>query len=227
MNPSESSNQKMFLWDTRCMRNRFLRYGSALVRLCILPATFVLVFFLPLLCAQFVTRPVNLAYLTQRADVIVQGRVAKVTHTPLPGYPNIPTVEVTLEVENMVRGPQDRSYTFREIFLGLRAQEGKQGYQIGQRLLLFLPAPSNYGLSSPVGIEQGRFHITYDSGGQEIVANEMNNAGLFRDVNTTAKSTGLTFSASQLQIINNGNGPMLLRDLVPMVGALRSLPRIK
>lgn len=209
------------------MRNRFLHYGSAFVRFCILPTAFIFLFFLQFLCAQFMARQVNLAYLTQRADVIVQGRVAKVTHAPLPGYPNIPTVEVTLEVENMVRGPQDRSYKFREIFLGLRGREGKKGYQIGQRLLLFLPSPSSYGLSSPVGIEQGRFHIAYNSEGQEIVTNEMDNAGLFRDVSNSAKKTGSKFSASQLRIMNTGRGPVLLRDLMPVVGALRSLPRIQ
>ena len=209
------------------MRNRNCHGNSAHCRIYTAPAAFIFVFFSQLLCAQFVTRPVSLTYLTQRSDVIVQGRVAKVRHVPLPGYPNIPTVEVTLEIENMVRGPQGKTYTFREVFLGLRSREGKQGYQPGQRLLLFLPAPSSHGLSSPVGIEQGRFHITYNSGGQEIAANEVNNAGLFLDVHTSAKKTGLKFSASQLRTINREHGPVLLSDLMPVVDALRSLPRIQ
>lgn len=176
------------------------------------------------LCAQYATRRVNLAYLTQRADVIVQGRVARVRHAPLPGYPNIPTVEVTLEVESMLRGPGGRTYTFREIFLGLRAREGKQGYREGQRLLLFLPAASRYGLSSPVGIEQGRFHITYGSGGEEIVANEMENAGLFR--NTALAARGVRLTEGQKRLLGAKRGPVRLGEMIPVIHAFTALPRI-
>lgn len=177
--------------------------------------------------AQFLTRSVNLTYLSQRSDVIVQGRVAHVTHRSLAGYPNIPTVEVTLEVENMLRGPQSRTYTFREVFLGLRAREGKDGYQIGQRLLLFLPSPSQCGLSSPVGIEQGRFHITYSSSGQEIVANELGNTGLFKNVSASVKQAGALVSSSHRRIAATKRGPVPLGDLVSLVGTLTSLPRIR
>ncbi|MDI9612343.1 MAG: hypothetical protein QM330_04655 [Acidobacteriota bacterium] len=176
------------------------------------------------LCAQYATRQVNLAYLTQRADVIVQGRVARVRHAPLPGYPNIPTVEVTLEVENMLRGPRGRTYTFREVFLGLRAREGKQGYREGQRLLLFLPASSRYGLSSPVGIEQGRFHITCGSGGEEIVANEMENAGLFR--NTALAARGVRLTEGQKRLLGVKRGPVRLGEMIPVIHAFTALPRI-
>jgi hypothetical protein len=174
--------------------------------------------------AQYATRRVNLPYLTQRADVIVQGRVARVAHAPLPGYPNIPTVEVTLEVESMLRGPGGGTYTFREIYLGLRAREGKQGYREGQRLLLFLPAPSRYGLSSPVGIEQGRFHITSGSDGSEIVVNEMDNAGLFRDSAAAARGAGLT--EKERRLLGVGRGPVRLGEMLPVVRAFTALPRI-
>src|SRR5512139_2988189 len=46
---------------------------------------------------QALTRPVNLATLARRAEVIVQGRVISARQEPLPGYPNIRTVVVTVE----------------------------------------------------------------------------------------------------------------------------------
>ena len=122
---------------------------------------------------------------SRRADVIVQGQIASVRRKPLPGYPNISTVEVTLRVETL-RGLPGKTYTFREVYLGLRSAEGKRAYMPGQRLFLFLPSPSQYGLSSPIGIGQGRFHIAGDGAGVAKLANEQGNAGLFHGVERDA-----------------------------------------
>jgi len=119
--------------------------------------------------AQFLTRPVNLAELTQRAAIIVQGRVVEAVYEGHPDYPHVRTVRVTLAVERMVRGAQAEFFTFREFLPGLQASRGKRGYAAGQRLLLFLPRPSQYGLSSPLGAEQGRFRILRDARGKEMI----------------------------------------------------------
>ena len=177
--------------------------------------------------AQFMVRQVNLSYLAQRADVIVQGKVTEVRYEGLPGYSNIPTVEVTLNVENMVRGPAGSTYTFREALMGLQPKTGKQGYLVGQRLFLFLPAPSRYGLSSPVGIEQGRFHIAREPSGSEMVANEWGNAGLFKNVDQDASKAGAQLTTSQLRIATTRRGPVALDDFVSLVRRLTSLPRIQ
>jgi hypothetical protein len=179
------------------------------------------------LAAQFMARPVNLAYLSQRADVIVQGRVKSVREEYLSGYPNIPTVEVTLDIDQMVRGPAGKTYTFREVFLGLRSREGKQGYKVGQQLFLFLPSPSKYGLSSPVGIEQGRFHIARESGGGAKIINGRGNAGLFRNVAKTATQAGKPLTASQLRTVTVERGPVSLDEFVSLVKSLTTLPRIR
>jgi hypothetical protein len=177
--------------------------------------------------AQFMVQSVNLDYLVRRADVIVQGHVVAVAHEQLPGYPNIPTVTVTLNVEKMLRGPSSGTYTFREMFLGLRSKEGKQSYKIGQRLLLFLPAASQFGLSSPIGIEQGRFHVAAGSGAGAIVSNEFGNYGLFKDVENSANKAGIQLTKKQSQIAASRNGPVLLNDFVSLVQSLTSLPRIR
>jgi hypothetical protein len=179
------------------------------------------------LMAQFMVRPVNLAYLARRADVIVQGRIRNVKHERLPGFPNIPTVEVTLDIEKMVRGPAGNTYTFREVFLGLRPKEGKQGYRIGQQLFLFLPSPSQHGLSSPIGIEQGRFHIVQGAGGGAVIVNEQGNAGLFRNVEQDANRAGKQLTASQSRTASIERGPVSLDEFVSLVRSLTSLPRIQ
>ena len=127
--------------------------------------------------AQFLVQPVNLAYLSQRADVIMQGRVTKVVQEPMPGYPNIPTVEITISVDSSLRGTKAKTYTFREVLLGLKHRTGKRAYIVGQQLFLFLPSPSQYGLSSPIGMGQGRFRIAQDARGKATVMNEHSNAG--------------------------------------------------
>jgi len=193
-----------------------------------LPAVLAaLLSFAPLLQAQFLVRPVDLSYLARRADVIVQGRITNVVHESLPGYPNIPTVKVTLNVENMMRGPKGDTYTFREIFVGLRARTGNRSYRIGRQLLLFLPSPSPYGLSSPVGIEQGRFHITRDSKGIPVVVNERGNIGLFRNVAEAANMAGRPLTESQLKIVSSENAPVPLNEFVSIVKNLMLLPRIR
>ncbi len=177
--------------------------------------------------AQFMVQSVNLSYLVRRADVIVQGHVVAVRHEQLPGYPNIPTVAVTLNVENMLRGPASGTYTFREIFLGLRSKEGKQSYKIGQHLLLFLPTASQFGLSSPIGIEQGRFHIAAGAGAGATVSNEFGNYGLFKDVGGSATKAGVQLTKKQALTAASGNGPVLLNDFVSLIHSLTSLPRIR
>ncbi len=190
-------------------------------------AALVCVLFASPLPAQFAVRPVNLAYLSQRADVIIQGQITSVRHKPLAGYPNIPTVEVTLNVERSLRGLPGKTYTFREVYLGLRSREGKQAYRTGQRLFLFLPSPSQYGLSSPIGIGQGRFHIAADSAGSARLANEHGNAGLFRDVERDAVRAGKQLTPDQRKLASTRRGPVPLEEFVSLVKSLTTLPRIR
>jgi len=201
---------------------RLARCGSAAV----VGATTLIIAAIPMR-AQYIMRQVNLSALAQRADIIVQGRVVNVRYEGLPRYPNIPTVQVTLQVEEMLHGPTDQRFTFREYLPGPAgmARMGKRDYLVGQRLLLFLPNPSQYGLSSPLGREQGRFQITRDQGGNEVVANGFGNAGLFRNVAEEAGKAGATLSARQLRVTAHERGPVPLDDFVSLVKDLGSLPR--
>jgi hypothetical protein len=188
----------------------------------------VIIFSTPALEAQFLTLPVNLSYLSQRADIIVQGRITDVLYENLPGYANIPTVKVSLEVENMLRGPEGSTYTFREVLVGLKSGEGTKTYRVGQRIMVFLPAPSRYGLSSPVGLAQGRFLIARNPDGEDTIVNEMNNAGLFEDMDTTAYGAAMQLSRGPVRDSKKaGQGPVRLDGFVALVHSLMTLPRIK
>jgi len=175
--------------------------------------------------AQFLYRQIGLPELSARAGIIVQGQVIEARYEGHPDYPRVKTVLVTLQVEQMLRGPQGGRYTFREMILSVDALRGKRGYLPGQRLLLFLPQPSRYGLSSPLGGEQGRFHIGRDQRGNEIVENDLGNAGLFRNLARDAARAGVSLSPSQLRLAEVGRGPVPLAELVSLVRQLASAAR--
>lgn len=173
-------------------------------------------------------RQVSLTYLVQRADVIVQGKVVDVVHEPLPGFPNISTIKVTMDVQDMVRGPSATThYTFREAVLGLRPKQGKKGYLPGQQLLLFLTSPSRYGLSSPVGIEKGRFHVRRDVSDKLTVVNEEGNEGLFNSVEEAVVTAGRKLTTKQSRMVATRRGSAPLEDFMSLVKTLTLLPRIR
>jgi hypothetical protein len=179
------------------------------------------------LSAQFMVQPVNLAYLSQRADIIVQGRITKVVQEPMPGYPNIPTVAVTVAVDQSLRGSVSKTYTFREVLIGRKPISTKRTYRAGHQYLLFLPSPSQFGLSSPIGMGQGRFRIVRDASGRPTVMNEQSNVGLFRGVDRTASEAGKPLTAGQSRLAATERGPVALDELVSLVKSLTTLPRIR
>jgi hypothetical protein len=179
------------------------------------------------LFAQLMTLPVDLSYLSQRADIIIQGKVLSVRNENLPGSSNFPTVSVTLEVENMLRGPSATTFTFREAVFGFKPRTGKRNYQIGQRLILFLPSASSLGLSSPIGIEQGRFHIARNAAGAEMIVNEAGNAGLFKNVAQKVAGAGKKLTPDQMRVAATERGPVRLDGFTSLTKSLILLPRIK
>jgi hypothetical protein len=173
--------------------------------------------------AQFLYRQVALPELSQRAPIIVQGRIVEARYEGHPDYPNLSTVLVTLQVERTLRGGAAERLTFREFLPGLQARMGKRGYLVGQRLLLFLAEPSRYGLSSPIGGEQGRFHIWRDQRGNELVENEFRNAGLFKGLAEAATRAGVSLSPQQAGLAGVARGPVPLEDLVSVVKQFASV----
>jgi hypothetical protein len=178
--------------------------------------------------AQFLYRQLNLAELTQRAAIIVQGHVREVRYEALPDYPNLNTVVVTLQVAEALKGSAGETYTFREfVSPGQSRMVRQRKYLVGQRLLLFLSSPSQYGLSSPLGRQQGTFHIAEDSKGSEYVANEAGNYRLFAGVSQAVSMAGAALSESPAELENLEQGPVPLGKFVSIVKELCNIREVE
>jgi hypothetical protein len=91
---------------------------------------------------------------------------------------------------------------------------------VGQTYLVFTTQPSGIGLSTTVGLGQGCFRL-YGKGDSQMAVNEVNNAGLFRDMQPAAAAPAAALrSAAPPEA-----GPMRFVDLraqiVNLVGARR------
>ncbi|HWR14026.1 MAG TPA: hypothetical protein VN577_04305 [Terriglobales bacterium] len=142
----------------------------------------LLLFAFPLFAQRgALTRPVTLAQMTEQAATIVRGRVASVEVEPHPEYKHLRTVVVTLRVNKSLKGKAAETLTFRQFIWDVRDVRSAAGYRAGQDLLLFLNRTTEIGLTSPVGLEQGRFRLFTDAQGKTSAVNGARNSYLFTD----------------------------------------------
>jgi hypothetical protein len=133
----------------------------------------------------------NLDDLAAEAGVIVRGRIVSTRVEPHPQFSALWTVVVTMQVDEAIKGQIGNSYSFRQFIWDPRDRQDAAGYQKGQRLLLLLTAPNSNGLSSPVGLEQGLFHLSTDTVGSVYATNGRNNVGLLSGVASRAAAKGI------------------------------------
>lgn len=160
----------------------------------------------------------NLSQLMEESAVIVRGHVASAKVEPHPELTGLWTVVITLRVHETMKGQVGETYQFRQYIWDLRDRQDAAGYAKGQELLLFLTAPSPYGLSSPVGLEQGRFRITRDREGTRYAVNGRGNAGLFRELKPELERRRLSLSPRLSQLTTqHRRGPIALDDFRELV----------
>jgi len=111
------------------------------------------------------TVPVGLDQLTQRAQTIVRGSAVSAVVEPHPQFKNLLTVVVSVRVDQTLKGAPQKTLTFRQYIWDQRDRLGAAGYRKGEELILLLGPVSQYGLTSPVGLEQGRFRVLRDAKG--------------------------------------------------------------
>jgi len=174
-----------------------------------------------------IVRPQNLAQITEQAADIVQGRVSSVRVEPHPQLKNLKTVFVSVAVTDTLKGSAKDSISFRQYLWDIRDIHESGGYRVGQELVLFLNRTSEIGLTSPVGIRQGRFRVEQDSQGTRIATNGENNAKLLEGVaqsSTVAKLSARSRSAIASGAASAGPLPVdVLKETVrAMVAAQRS-----
>ena len=93
--------------------------------------------------------------LARAAGIIFSGSVTSIGSASSATGQSPPSTSVTFLVEHAMRGASvGQSLTIHE-WAGLST--GGEHYRVGERVLLFLSAPSKLGLTSPVGGAMGRF----------------------------------------------------------------------
>ncbi len=167
------------------------------------------------------TLPRNLADLSTRADRIVQGKVVTAVVEPHPTYQHLKTLLVTLRVEDVLKGEAAKSITFRQFIWDIRDISNAAGYRPGDEVLLFLNRPTSIGLTSPVGLEQGRFRITRDRSGSLVAINGNGNSGLFGDaIKSGALNTAKLSVSSRSTVQNFRQGAVPLSALKESVRSI-------
>ena len=165
------------------------------------------------------TVPRNLDQLTDRASDIVRGTVVEARVEKHPELSNLDTVVVTLRLRETLKGSAQGTYTFRQYIWDIRDRYDAAGYRKGQEYVLLMNAPSRYGLTSPAGMEQGRFRIQRDRSGREMAINGAGNLRLFDGLDDDDKlSAPLTAKQASLVTKHRG-GPIQLAELTVMIRA--------
>jgi hypothetical protein len=130
--------------------------------------------------------PTNVRQLTEAADRIFTGKVMSVEGTVNSTYPNVDLTAVTVRVSSVMKQPElqpdldgkvasglttGQNYTFT-MFGSPNSIYELPSFHSGEVVMLFLYRDSEYGLTSPVGGEQGKFTILPDG----TAVNEVQNA---------------------------------------------------
>lgn len=165
-----------------------------------------------------VTVPRTVDQLSQQAAVIVRGHVTSAKVEPHPQLTNLMTVVVSFRVDETLKGTPRKSFQFRQYIWDIRDQVDAARYAKGEELLLMLGPVSQYGMTSPVGLEQGRFRVVRDSKGQGVAVNGRGNVGLFQSTEQRAQAQGLKLSSRQTQLVRRTKpGPVPLADLEDVI----------
>lgn len=155
----------------------------------------------------------SLDQLIEESAVIVHGSVMSSKIEPHPQLKNLMTVVVTMNVKETYKGKAGKTLVFRQYVWD--ANGGKPSeYRTGQDLVLLLRPTSEYGLSSPAGLEQGRFRVAPDKNRRLTAVNGRANVGLFDHLEQNARAQGRSLSAHLTTVVrNHQRGPLLLTDL--------------
>jgi hypothetical protein len=166
----------------------------------------------------------GLDQLVNESQLIVRGRIISASLEPHPQLRNLMTVVVTMSLSNTYKGPAHTSLVFRQYIGNVAGQGVPSEYRKGLELLLLLRPASEYGLTSPAGLEQGRFEVRTEHG-RAVALNGRGNVGLFDQVAERAKLAGAQISPRSAKVLSQRRlGPMPVGDLEDLI---RSLARTR
>ena len=166
-------------------------------------------------CLATQVRQVNVEQLTSKAGRIVAGRCLRVDVSQDAALGR-PVTNVTILVDRTLKGPSDHHLTFRMLGAG-PIGAGVPSFAPGEEVILFLYPESAAGLTSPVGLGQGKFKVEHDKQGHSIAINGFGNRGLFERLSPEAHARLGPHATSHRP------GSALARDsLLDIVAALAS-----
>jgi hypothetical protein len=168
------------------------------------------------------TAPVALDQLVQSAETILRGHVVSAAMEPHPQFANLQTVVVTISVAKVLKGEAPATFSFRQFVWDARDISDNASYRKAGELLLFLNPVSPYGLTSPVGLDQGRFRVLRNAKGKAFAQNGRANFGLFNQVATRATSRGIALSREAQTMMAKPAGQASLDALEDAIGSLVS-----
>lgn len=155
----------------------------------------------------------SLDQLIQESDVIVRGSVVSSKIEPHPQLNNLMTVLVTMKVKETYKGKARNILILRQYVWNAKGGKSSE-YRPGEDLVLLLGPTSEYGLSSPAGLEQGRFRVMADGNHRLTAVNGRANIGLFDHLEQSASARSIPLSAHLRAVVRkHQRGPLLLPDL--------------
>jgi len=181
----------------------------------------VLLALAPALASQ--VRPLNLEEMTARADRILSARCTGVKLRRDRDLDQTVT-EVTFTAHRAVKGGARGAFTIR-LFGDGDAASPREGsnraaslFRPGEEVVLFLYPDSSAGLTSPVGLGQGKFLVARSAKGDEVASNGFADGRLFRGLSREALKR---IGAEAARWEKRGGGPA--DSLLDMAAALDSI----
>jgi len=135
------------------------------------------------------------------------------------------TIVVNMTVQDTYKGKARKTLEFRQYIWDLRSQFGSGEYNKGEELVLLLGPVSEYGLTSPAGMDQGRFRVFRDAKGKLVAMNGRGNLGLFNSIEKRATAAGLKLSPRVTALARQRqSGPLPLPDLAEAIRTFGGTP---
>jgi len=134
-------------------------------------------------------RLVNLEQMTQRATRIFSGRCTQ-TRVEYDAALGRNITAATFRVQRVVKGVSETIVTVRMLSDGGATNDSPAGVPVfhrGEEVVLFLYGESSLGLSSTVGLGQGRFAVLTDKQGRRVALNAVGNRNLMRELRPAAR----------------------------------------
>lgn len=180
----------------------------------------ILCFFGPSPCesqatARTVSRTID--QLIAESDRIVHGFVLSTKIEPHPTLHNLMTEVVTMQVADTYKGQSPKTLTFRQYVWNIERGKTVSDYPKGQELVLLLRPVSEYGLTSPAGLEQGRFRITLDASHRSVAINGRGNVGLFEHIEENARAARVSLSPHLTTVVRQRPVALPLADLEQII----------